>query len=46
MVARGAAPGTIRNARKVLRLVFVTAEGSVRVPQALRPYLGLEVLKP
>ncbi len=28
MVANGAAPGTVRNARKVLRLVLNTAEGS------------------
>ncbi len=28
MVATGAAPGTVRNARKVLRLVLATAEGS------------------
>jgi integrase len=28
MVSRGAAPGTIRNARKVLRLVLATAESS------------------
>src|SRR6187200_1930797 len=28
LVASGAAPGTVRNARKVLRLVFVTAQGS------------------
>ena len=28
MVAAGSAPGTVRNARKVLRLVFATAEGS------------------
>lgn len=28
MVARGAAPGTVRNARKVVRLVLAAAEGS------------------
>ena len=28
MIAAGAAPGTVRNARKVLRLVLATAEGS------------------
>jgi integrase len=28
MIAKGAAPGTVRNARKVLRLVLGTAEGS------------------
>jgi integrase len=46
MVANGSAPGTLRNARKVLRLVLATAEGSgairgnpcngVRVPASPR----------